>query len=215
MNENIRLPKIAIPHRYEINLDIHLEDFSYTGKEVVFLEIVDETEELQLHSLGIEIENAFIENDSGEHIEASVNYLPEEEKVLLIFEDKVTQGDWQLYLDFKATIVDELRGFYRSSFKDSENKDIWIATTQFEPTAARMAFPCWDEPEFKAIFSIALTTDSDLIRISNEKVLNESTENNRTTTKFVDSMRMSTYLVAFVVGKLAVSYTHLTLPTKA
>ena len=85
MNENIRLPKIAIPHRYEINLDIHLEDFSYAGKEVVFLEIVDETKELQLHSLGIEIENAFIENDSGEHIEASVNYLPEEEKVLLIF----------------------------------------------------------------------------------------------------------------------------------
>ena len=205
MNENIRLPKIAIPHRYEINLDIHLEDFSYTGKEVVFLEIVDETKELQLHSLGIDIENAFIENDSGEHIEASINYLPEEEKVLLIFEDKVTQGDWQLYLDFKATIVDELRGFYRSSFKDSENKDIWIATTQFEPTAARMAFPCWDEPEFKAIFSIALTTDSDLIRISNEKVLDESTENNRTTTKFVDSMRMSTYLVAFVVGKLEVS----------
>jgi len=205
MNENIRLPKIAIPQRYEINLDINLEEFSYTGKEIVFLEIVDETKELQLHSLGIDIENAFIENDSGEHVEASINYLPEEERVSLIFEDKVTQGDWQLYLDFKATIVDELRGFYRSSFKDSENKDVWIATTQFEPTAARMAFPCWDEPEFKAIFSIALTTDSDLIRISNEKVLNESTENNRTTTKFVDSMRMSTYLVAFVVGKLEVS----------
>ena len=111
MNKNIRLPKIAIPQRYEINLDINLEEFSYTGKEVVFLEIVDETKELQLHSLGIDIENAFIENDSGEHIEASINYLPEEERVSLIFEDKVTQGDWQLYLDFKATIVDELRGF--------------------------------------------------------------------------------------------------------
>ena len=46
MNENIRLPKIAIPHRYEINLDINLDAFSYTGKEVVFLEIVDETKEL-------------------------------------------------------------------------------------------------------------------------------------------------------------------------
>ena len=55
MNENIRLPKIAIPHRYEINLDINLEKFSYAGKEVVFLEIVDETKELQLHSLGIDI----------------------------------------------------------------------------------------------------------------------------------------------------------------
>ena len=68
-----------------------------------------------------------------------------------------------------------------------------------------MAFPCWDEPEFKAVFSISLTTNSELIRVSNEKVLSESSENNRTTTKFVDSMRMSTYLVAFVVGPLEVT----------
>ena len=122
MNENIRLPKIAIPHRYEINLDINLDEFTYAGKEVVFLEIVDETKELQLHSLGIEIENAFIENDSGEHIEASINYLTEEEKVSLIFEDKVTQGDWQLYLDFKATIVDELRGFTGVALKTQKIK---------------------------------------------------------------------------------------------
>ena len=200
MNENIRLPKTAIPNRYEINLDISLDQFKYKGKEIVFLEIVDETKELQLNALGIDVGSAFIENDSGEHIEASVDYLPDEERISLVFEDQVTKGDWQLYLEFEAKIVDELRGFYRSSFKDKDDNDIWIATTQFEPTAARMAFPCWDEPEFKAVFSISLTTNSELIRVSNEKVLSESSENNRTTTKFVDSMR-------------TVSYTHLTLPT--
>ena len=205
MNENIRLPKTAIPNRYEINLDIDLDQFNYRGKEIVFLEIVDETKELQLHALGIEIKSVFIENDSGEHIDASIDYLPEDERVSLVFENEITKGDWQLYLEFEAEIVDELRGFYRSSFKDKDDKDVWIATTQFEPTAARMAFPCWDEPEFKAVFSISLTTDSELIRISNEKVLSESSENNRTTTKFVDSMRMSTYLVAFVIGPLEVT----------
>ena len=205
MNENIRLPKIAIPNRYEINLDIFLDQFKYKGKEIVFLEIVDETKELQLNALGINVVNAFIENDMGEHIEASIDYLPEQERISLVFEDQVTKGDWQLYLEFEAEIVDELRGFYRSSFKDKDDKDIWIATTQFEPTAARMAFPCWDEPEFKAVFSISLTTNSELIRVSNEKVLSETSKNNRTTTKFVDSMRMSTYLVAFVVGPLEVT----------
>ncbi len=205
MNQNIRLPKTAVPNRYEINLDINLNQFNYRGKEIVFLEVVDETKELQLHALGIDIKSVFIENDSGEHIDASVDYLPEEEKISLIFENEITKGDWQLYLEFEAEIVDELRGFYRSSFKDKDDKDVWIATTQFEPTAARMAFPCWDEPEFKAVFSISLTTDSELIRISNEKVLSESSENNRTTTKFVDSMRMSTYLVAFVIGPLEVT----------
>ena len=161
MNEKIRLPKKAIPNRYEINLDISLDQFKYTGKEIVFLEIVDETKELQLNALGIDVGSAFIENDSGEHIEASVDYLLDEERISLVFEDQVTKGDWQLYLEFEAKIVDELRGFYRSSFKDKDDNDIWIATTQFEPTAARMAFPCWDEPEFKAVFSISLTTNSE------------------------------------------------------
>ena len=93
MNENIRLPKTAIPNRYEINLDISLDQFNYKGKEIVFLEIVDETKELQLNALGIDVGSAFIENDSGEHIEASIDYLPEEERISLVFEDLVTKGD--------------------------------------------------------------------------------------------------------------------------
>ena len=88
MNENIRLPKTAIPNRYEINLDINLDQFNYRGKEIVFLEIVDETKELQLHALGIEIKSVFIENDSGEHIDASIDYLPEDERVSLVFENE-------------------------------------------------------------------------------------------------------------------------------
>ena len=107
----------------------------------------------------------------------------------------VKAGDWKLYINFNA-IVDDLRGFYRSSFKNEDNEDVWIATTQFEPTAARMAFPCWDEPEYKSIFNNS-TSDENLVRVSNEKLAEETTNNGRTTSKFVDSMRMSTYLVAF------------------
>ena len=75
----------------------------------------------------------------------------------------------KLYINFNATIVDDL-GVYRNSFKNEDNEDVWIATTQFEPTAARMAFPCWDEPEYKSIFSITLTSDENLVRVSNEKL---------------------------------------------
>jgi len=205
MSQNIKLPKNAIPNRYEIDLDIDLENFKYAGKETIYIEVVDDSTEIQLNSLGIDIVNAFVENDEGSHIDASVNYINEEEKIALSFEEIVKAGDWKLYINFNATIVDDLRGFYRSSFKNEDNEDVWIATTQFEPTAARMAFPCWDEPEYKSIFSITLTSDENLVRVSNEKLAEETTNNGRTTSKFVDSMRMSTYLVAFVVGGLEIT----------
>ena len=81
-----------------------------------------------------------------------------------------------------------------------------MGTTQFEPTAARYAFPCWDEPNFKAIFSISIISDKKYLRISNEKVLEENIlDHGKVETKFVDSMVMSSYLVAFVIGPLEVT----------
>ena len=205
MNQNILLPKLAIPNRYEINLDIDLKNFKYLGKEIVFIEVVEETDEIHLHAVGLTINSSFIEDDNGTHIDGSVNYLNEDEKIIINFEEKVTSGDWKLYIDFEGKIVDDLRGFYRSNFVDQNNKQNWMATTQFEPTSARMAFPCWDEPEYKSVFSITLTSDKSDIRVSNEKVISETTLNEKTTSKFEDSMRMSTYLVAFVVGPLEIT----------
>lgn len=42
-----------------------------------------------------------------------------------------------------------------------------IAVTDFEPTEARMAFPCFDEPLFKANFSIKIRRESKHIALSN------------------------------------------------
>lgn len=205
MNQNILLPKLAIPNRYEVHLDIDLENFIYNGSETIFIEVVEDTTELQLHSVGLTVNSCFVENDNGTHIDGSVNYLKDDEKILLTFEESIETGDWKLYIDFNGNVVDDLRGFYRSKFIDKNDEEKWIATTQFEPTAARMAFPCWDEPEYKSVFSITLTSNESDIRISNEAVLSESNIDGRTTTKFVDSMRMSTYLVAFIVGPLEVT----------
>ena len=205
MNQNILLPKLAIPNRYEIHLDIDLENFTYNGSETIFIEVVEDTTELQLNSVGLIVNSCFVENDNGAHIDGSVNYLKDDERILLNFEDSIETGDWKLYIDFTGNVVDDLRGFYRSKFIDKNSEEKTIATTQFEPTAARMAFPCWDEPEFKSVFSITLTSNESDIRISNEAVLSQSNKDGRTTTKFVDSMRMSTYLVAFIVGPLEIT----------
>jgi puromycin-sensitive aminopeptidase len=90
-----------------------------------------------------------------------------------------------------------MRGFYLSKWKDER-----IGTTQFEPTDARRAFPCWDEPSFKATFSIDIESPGREYQvISNMPVLKLTSENEKILYQFEKSPIMSTYLVAFVVGK--------------
>ena len=78
-----------------------------------------------------------------------------------------------------------------------------LATTQMESTDARRAFPCFDEPEFKATFEVTLIVDEGLNAYSNSPVAEEIPEpDGRRQVHFAPTMVMSTYLVAFIVGPL-------------
>src|SRR5207245_10450149 len=91
------------------------------------------------------------------------------------------------------------------SYKDPTGEARLMAATQFEATDARRAFPCWDEPAFKAVFAVTLVIDPKLTAVSNTSVVSERVERGRKVVTFADTMKMSTYLVAFVVGELEAS----------
>ena len=96
---------------------------------------------------------------------------------------------------------DQLHGFYRSTYTDDEGASHTIATTQFESTDARRAFPCFDEPALKATFATTLIVEDGLLAVSNTaETGRESLEDGRVRVSFATTMPMSTYLVAFVVG---------------
>ncbi|OMJ17803.1 Puromycin-sensitive aminopeptidase [Smittium culicis] len=108
-----------------------------------------------------------------------------------------------LEIYFTGVLNDSQRGFYRADYAIRNNEIKWIATTHFEPTFARYAFPCFDEPEFKSTFSITLNVRKGLIGLSNGKVKKEfyNIETGMNEIIFEKSPTMSTYLVAFVVGE--------------
>ena len=202
MNKNI-LPKTSSPKRYEIKLDIDLENFSYLGVQTVEIQVLENTKSIFLNSIGIKISHASLTASDEENNNLSVEYFEDDERICLSSKNEIKKGDYKLYLEFNSEITNDLKGFYRSKFLTKEEEEKWIATTQFEPTSARNAFPCWDEPEYKAVFSISIVADKKYLRVSNEKVLSEKeVGNNKIETTFVDSMKMSTYLVAFVIGEL-------------
>src|SRR5204863_3428746 len=139
---------------------------------------------------------------SGETIRATATMEEATERCRLALASPAARGRWRLRLAFRGTLNDKLRGFYRSVYKDPSGVSRTMAATQFEATDARRAFPCWDEPSFKAVFAVTLAIDPALTAVSNTSIVSETLENGRKVVKFADSIVMSTYLVAFVVGEL-------------
>lgn len=95
-----------------------------------------------------------------------------------------------------------MAGFYRSTFKREDGSEGILATSQMEPTDARRAFPCFDEPSLKAKFTITLVADKKLTCLSNMDVAKETEAGEKRAVHFNTSPLMSTYLVAFIVGEL-------------
>lgn len=72
-----------------------------------------------------------------------------------------------LSIEYQGIINDKLRGFYRTRNVAPDGSTVFAAVTQFEPVAARLAFPCWDEPSFKATFDVTLVVPKDRVALSN------------------------------------------------
>ena len=123
------------------------------------------------------------------------------ETATFTFDANLPEGPATLELAFTGLLNDQLHGFYRSTFTDANGATHLIATTQFEHSDARRAFPCWDEPSFKATYQVNLTVPSHLAAYSNSPELsNTELGNGQRTISYAPTMKMSTYLVAFIVG---------------
>ncbi len=107
------------------------------------------------------------------------------------------KGPAEIHIRYGGVLTTKLRGFYISKTKTQK-----FAVTQFESTDARRAFPCFDEPAFKATFAVTLTIDRGDIAISNGKQLSDvpGPAITQHTVRFATSPKMSSYLVAMAVG---------------
>jgi puromycin-sensitive aminopeptidase len=197
-----RLPRVVIPTRYDIRLEPDLTTLTFRGEETIAVSIEEPVGEVVLNAVELAIDEAVIVDGRGREQRAIVRLDEVAERCHLAFAEPLATGSGRLRLSFRGTLNDKLRGFYRSVYKDPGGVTRTMAATQFEATDARRALPCWDEPAFKAIFSVTLAIDPALTAVSNTRVLSEVSEGDRKVVRFADTITMSTYLVAFVVGEL-------------
>lgn len=183
---NYRLPDVVRPERYRVELDIDLDHAPYpvAGKVEIEIEPADPNASIRCFVLHagelIDIQSSLLERSSGDAGRATVQHTLVRNETgglrdqLLLRAEEDVFGDagsgsgadesvgpraW-LTVEFSYNLPKSLNGLYLSTFKGEDGADKVMATTQFEPTDARHAFPCFDEPSFKARFSIALSVPS-------------------------------------------------------
>src|SRR5205823_8312755 len=123
------------------------------GEETVAVTVGEPVDVFVLNAAELRIDRVELTLQSGEKLQGSLALDVQEERCRLSFGRSVPAGNHRLFLSFAGALNDKLRGFYRSSYRTSGGETRWLAATQFEATDARRAFPCWDEPSFRAVFS--------------------------------------------------------------
>ncbi|MFQ5875096.1 MAG: M1 family metallopeptidase, partial [Dehalococcoidia bacterium] len=204
-NASHRLPTNVRPENYHITLKPDFNEFIFQGEERVEVEMVEPTSSITLNAAELQISSAQVSLDNGIVLPVRQTDLDESaETVTFSFDRSLPRGPATLAINFTGTLNDQLRGFYRSRYTTADGVEHYLATTQFEATDARRAFPCWDEPALKAVFTVTLVVPSKLAAISNTDVVDETHRDDGTkAVHFAETPRMSTYLLAFVVGDFA------------
>ena len=198
------MPKNVKPISYRLRLEPTLDDFTFSGEESVDFEVLKPTSDVTLNCVEIAIRSSVLTLNNGESIAPrDTVYDESQETVTLNFDATIPVGRARLEIRYTGELNDKLRGFYRSSYTDTEGRERYLATTQFEATDARRAFPCWDEPSLKATFDVTLVVPSDLVAVSNMPKASETEARPGVkAVRFAETPMMSTYLLAFVVGDL-------------
>lgn len=204
--DRVILPQNVTPVHYKLQLEPLFDTFKFNGTVSIDLKVNDkDTDFVELNTVELEIHEADIAGVKATDITSD----EEEQRTRFIFPTGTLQkaGDSgevaTLNIKFTGILNDKMAGFYRAKYTDKKTGETkYMATTQMEPTDARKAFPCFDEPNLKASFEISLVSEPHLTHLSNMDVKNEEVVEGKKITHFNPTPNMSTYLVAFIVAEL-------------
>jgi puromycin-sensitive aminopeptidase len=193
LDKNLRLAVGIRPIAYDARLDLDIPGRAFRGTETITISLAEAADAIVLHAVGLEIASASCVFAGTEVQAAVVPAAPESEAVVLRLPQPVGPGEAQLRLAWSGAFSPGLRGLYQAGP---------LAVTQFEAADARRLFPCFDEPSFKAPWTLTLTVPANEVALSNTLPEREETTNGRRAVRFARTPPLPTYLVALAVGPL-------------
>lgn len=194
MHSVSRLIHTFIPEHYDVSIKLNRLDRTFEGVVTVKGNSAVDAQAIRLHAKDLTISTVLVDGKKAD-------FTYESNDELAITHKDITSGTHVVVVDFAGKITDDMVGIYPCYFEvDGEKKE--LIATQLESHYARQAFPCIDEPEAKATFDVTLQTEQGVTVLGNMPVKLQRVENELLLTQFETTPRMSTYLVAWVVGEL-------------
>ncbi|XP_048865236.1 thyrotropin-releasing hormone-degrading ectoenzyme-like [Brienomyrus brachyistius] len=198
-----RLPGSLRPRHYDLRLSVYMDNFTFSGEVYIEFECVNSTKFIVLHVDGLRVEKVAVSSDSKKpgvlRLHRQFYYPSNQLYVIALYRELKPLRIYKMNITFEAQIENELLGFFRSSYV-LHGERRFLAVTQFSPTHARKAFPCFDEPIYKATFKVSLKHDSAYVSLSNMPVeMSVLDEDGWVTNSFSRTPRMSTYYLAWTV----------------
>lgn len=189
-----RLNDTFSPTNYQLSLDLsEAAERRFSGLVTINGRLLSAGAVL-LHAKDLTIHSALID---GRTADAAVG----EHDTLRLTQDGLMAGEHVVVVEFSGKITDAMHGLYPCYFEaDGVKKELFA--TQFESHHAREVFPCVDEPAAKASYDVTLTSAPGLTVLGNMPVRSQREENGQLVTTFDTTPRMSSYLLAWVVGEL-------------
>ncbi|KAF8830592.1 hypothetical protein HHX47_DHR2001098 [Lentinula edodes] len=215
---NYRLPTDVSPTHYDLTLLTDLTLHKFRGTVEVALKVVTDTSKIVLNVAELHLSDASVtvagEEEAFVPVSQSIDSI--DQRATFVYPCTFTAGSsLKLFIAFEGKLNESLIGYYEGTWEDGGQKKFYTVT-QFEPTAARRAFPCWDEPSCKATFEMSMISASDTVNLFNTPVISEEQYEDADDvhgllrqasigdwkiTRFERSPLMSTYLVAFANGQ--------------
>ncbi len=191
-----RLPQTVHPENYALTLTPDLKAATFTGAETIDVTLSQPVNSITLNAIEIAFQSVTI-SAGGSTQSAAVALDNDKQQATFSFPTQIPAGKATLTIGFTGILNNKLRGFYLS--KTARRN---YAVTQFEATDARRAFPCFDEPAFKATYDVSLVVDGADTAISNSSIAKDTSGpgDGKHTLQFATTPKMSTYLVAILVG---------------
>ena len=199
-NATTQLPRGVVPSHYAIEVTPHADKLAFDGKARIDLNVAEATDRIVLQAIDMSFANSRLVAADGSSMPARVVVDADAQTAAFVFDKPLAPGGYVLSTDYSGVIGTQANGLFALDYQTDAGKKRALFT-QFENSDARRFMPCWDEPNFKATFDLAVNAPAGDMVVGNMPAAStRDLGNGMKQVVFQTTPRMSTYLLFMAMG---------------